>query len=112
MSLYTKYLEETQNINSIESEHGFITYQIIESICIIHDFFVLKEFRGSKEAVLLANYVKDLASSMGCIAIACELYKANPLYEYNLKLFKKYGFDQETDEKYKTILQMKVNANV
>ena len=109
--MYKQYLKETQFIETIEEYYGFITYQIVGTACIIHDIYILPEFRGNKGlAEGLADEVVEKA--IGCSILGAEVYKGNPAWKANLRRFKRYGFVVETEDNYEVILNKYLGALV
>ena len=67
MSLYAEYLKERENKTIIESENGFITYQIFDNgICYIQDIYVIPEMRKSGLTTSMQNAVIEIAKSKLC----------------------------------------------
>lgn len=94
--------------------YSFLTYQIVDRVCLIHDFYIRPEFRqryrGTKEALSIANRIKQIAIDAGCEWIGSEIYKANPLHDYIVKVDCHWGLEKAEETPLKTILQMRLPA--
>lgn len=65
-SLYAQYLIEKTERKILESEDGFITYEIEGEHCYIADIFVVKEKRLQGIAMKMCLQVGDIALKEGC----------------------------------------------
>lgn len=65
-SLYAQYLEEKTERKILETEHGFITYEIYDKCCYIVDIFVVREERLGGLAKEMCFRVGDIAKEQGC----------------------------------------------
>lgn len=54
-SLYAKYVREKYGQETLEEEHGFITYKVSGAVCTIETLYVEKEYRLSGYGTRLAN---------------------------------------------------------
>lgn len=90
-SLYKEYLTEVTNRHIIEESYGFITYEIIDNICYIADFFVLKEWRGRGWGYELFNKVREAALSAKCLTIMGRVEVSSRTCNESLQLYLKYG---------------------
>jgi GNAT superfamily N-acetyltransferase len=66
MSLYAEYIKERAGIDILETEKGFISYQISGLECFIHDAYVRPEHRKSGEAARMLDAVVAIAKEQGC----------------------------------------------
>jgi len=67
MSLYGDYLKERENMNIVESEKGFATFQIFQNgECYIRDIYVAPEFRRSKVSYDMEKQINDIAKQQNC----------------------------------------------
>lgn len=64
-SLYAQYLEEKTNRKVLETEHGFVTYEIIGDACYIADIFTIKEERLGGLMMQMCLEVGDIAKRLG-----------------------------------------------
>lgn len=65
-SLYAKYIKERENIDIVEREYGFATYQINPPTVYIRDIYVDADHRNSSIAADLADSIVAKARSEGC----------------------------------------------
>lgn len=65
-SLYAKYLEEKTNIEILESDYGFVTYEIQDTRCYISDVFTIKEKRLEGLMLKMCLEVGEIAKARGC----------------------------------------------
>jgi hypothetical protein len=76
MSLYSDYLKERENAEVIESENGFLSYQIFGTECFLKDVFVSKEHRHLGEVRGLVGRLEVLAKAAGCKLISATICPA------------------------------------
>lgn len=74
MSLYAQYIKERAGIEIIESERGFMSFQIQGKECFIYDAYVCSEYRLSGEGAGMLGALKTLAQSQGCDAITATIW--------------------------------------
>jgi GNAT superfamily N-acetyltransferase len=89
-SLYAKYLEEVANRHIIEEPYGFISYDLVDKVCYIADFFVLKEHRG--KGFELFEKVKKEAVAAGCVSVMGRIEVASKTCNKTLSAYLKCGF--------------------
>lgn len=65
-SLYAQYLEEKTNRKIIETEDGFVTYEINGPQCWIADIYVIRERRKLGIAMQMCIKVAEIAKEAGC----------------------------------------------
>ena len=65
-SLYAQYLEEKTDRKILESEHGFVTYEITGEVCYIADIFTVREERLGGLAIQMCMQVGQIAKAAGC----------------------------------------------
>jgi hypothetical protein len=67
MSLYSEYVKERENFDTVESESGFATYQIYDNgECYIKDIFVTKEARNTKLSYEMEEQINNIAKLKNC----------------------------------------------
>ena len=64
-SVYGKYLKARQNIDVLESEHGFVLYKIQDEECFIVDMGVDEKFRLQGNGLKLLNQLEQIAVENG-----------------------------------------------
>lgn len=102
--MWLDYLKETLGTEGIVTDRGFITFQFADGVCVIHDFYVKPEWRGTKEAIILAEMVRAMATEKGCKAIGAEVYLARPGADKNLGLFKHWKMEETSRTDHRVIL--------
>lgn len=89
-SLYAKYLKEVANRHIIEEPYGFITYDLIDKVCFVADFYVLKEHRG--KGFELFERVEAEAVKAGCLSVMGRIEVASKTCNKTLRTYLGYGF--------------------
>lgn len=69
MSMWAEYIKERQDAESLESDIGFVTYQINKTECFINDMYVKPEYRKSNKASDLIRQLSAIAKAAGCTEI-------------------------------------------
>lgn len=78
MSLYAEYCKERSGIETLETDNGFISYQIGGNECFIHALYVRPTQRRSGEGTRMFDAVIAIAKEQGCsIATATVCPSAN-----------------------------------
>lgn len=92
MSLYSLYLKERENIETIEIDKGFITYSITpDSVC-IHNIFVLSEHRHEGIGHILESMVLGIARKNNINKIYGFVSPSTVNANYNLTIMLKDGY--------------------
>lgn len=66
MSHFASYFKERENVETLESEHGFAIYSIRGEECYIRDIYVTPEARKTGAASRMANQITEIAKEKGC----------------------------------------------
>jgi len=66
MSLYSEYVKEREGLEIIESDQGFVTYQLFDKKCYIIDIYVVPEAREKDLASKMADQVEQIAREEYC----------------------------------------------
>lgn len=66
MSLWSDYHKETEGSETIETEFGFVRFNLNPPSCVIHDLFVAPEFRLQGKGTEIMNSVTQRAKDAGC----------------------------------------------
>lgn len=66
LTKYAKYIKEKADLDLIEWDHAFITYEIGRGVCFIHDLWVDPDHRRKKMAWLITDEVAFIAKKHGC----------------------------------------------
>ncbi len=95
-SLWKSYFEEKGMI-VVETDKGFMAAFTHSGICLVDNFYVKPEYRGTPVALRITMAVVNEAKNRGCKQFCAEIYKSDPLFDYILGLHKKFGM-QVIDE--------------
>ena len=93
MEMYEKYIKEREGLSVIKTSKGFICYRIDFPVCVINDYFVLKEFRQTGHGYFLANQVFQICKDAGVKAVHCfsdDRANGNELSKHTIENF---GFE-------------------
>lgn len=71
MSLFADYIKEREGLDTIENEHGFLSFRIINDVCYVRDLFVTKPERGRGYARVLYGQLLRVARDSQCKKISC-----------------------------------------
>jgi hypothetical protein len=68
MSHYGNYIKEIHNIDIIEDDKGFASYEFLEDgvSCYIRDIYIAPEYRSTKAALSYALQITEIAKNKGC----------------------------------------------
>jgi len=66
MSLYAEFIKERENIETLETEDGFITYNIAGKAVIIHNIYIIPDKRHDGVGHVLENQILVIAKEKGC----------------------------------------------
>lgn len=91
MSLYSQYLKERTNKQILETEQGFVTYQIFGKECYIEDIFVIPSLRKERVATKLADEVSEIAKTQGCTHLTGSVCLTSSNSTQSLKVLLGYG---------------------
>lgn len=90
--MWSEYYQELWGRETIETEHGFICYQILNNTCHIIDLYVRPEKRKSLEAFKLIDAVTDIAKNIyKCTELRGSVHLESRGSEYALATNLKYG---------------------
>lgn len=93
----------------VETERGFISAIIHNDVCLVDNFYVCPEYRGTSTALQLALQMIKIAEDRGCTQFAAEVYKSDPLYSQNVALFEHFGMSTVADTQYITTIAKRIN---
>jgi ribosomal protein S18 acetylase RimI-like enzyme len=92
MSLYASYLKERiPEVEIIEEDFGFITYQLDSHECYIKDIYVVPEQRKNHKASSLADRVTAIAKEKGCKILTGTVCPSAKGADASLKILIAYG---------------------
>lgn len=106
-SMWADYFRE-KGLLVVETERGFMSAYTMEKICMVDNFYVKLEYRGTSSALHLTLQLIQLAKDKGCTTFCAEIYKSDAMYSYILRLHKHFGMRVIEDTKYKTITSKEI----
>lgn len=92
MNLFAEYYKERQQLETIVTDYGFITYGIHEEKALLGDIFVLREYRGTSKALEIFNTFLDKAKEANCKHIFANFSVADKAASKNLTTCLRRGF--------------------
>lgn len=107
-SLWADYFRE-KGFVVIETSRGFMSAIIHSGVCLVDNFYVKPEYRGTSSALQLTLQMVKRAEDAGCTEFAAEIYKSDPLYDYILKLHRHFGMSPVQETEFKTITSKRIN---
>ena len=106
-SMWRDYFEE-KGLTVVETARGFMSAYIINDVCMVDNFYVRPEHRGTGSALQLTLQLIHIAKQKGCKTFCAEIYKTDPLYTYILGLHKHFGMEIVEDRENKTITSKEI----
>lgn len=106
--MWKNYVKERENLDTYESAHGFLTYEIYDQVCFMSDIYVVPEARSSTAAYKLYLAVKDIAAGEGCVWIRGQVDRSTAGWEKSLQLMERLGFIPYSNIDNLTYLQLKL----
>lgn len=91
MSKYLDYLKERLNVESIETEEGFVTYSFSEDLVYIQDIYVVPHLRKSNIAKTLADKVVEIAKERGITKVLGSVALNTSSRDDSIKVLHAYG---------------------
>lgn len=107
MSLWADYFVE-KGFMVVETANGFMSAIIHGPVCLVDNFYVRPEKRGTGAALQLTLQLIERAKNRGCEEFAAEIYKSDPLYDYILRLHKHFGMEVVDDNQFKTLTSKRI----
>jgi GNAT superfamily N-acetyltransferase len=92
MSLQAQYAKEREDIDTIENEHGFLTYKAYPDEYRIFDLYVTPDSRQSGFASEMADRVASLALENGCKILTGSVDTRANGATTSVKVLLSYGF--------------------
>ena len=71
MKLYKEYIKEREDLELIETDHGFITYKVNDDHVFIDTLYVTPKYRSTGEARKLAEEVYKLTKKNRAMCCVC-----------------------------------------
>ena len=89
--MYFDYLKESQDIDNLQNEFGFVSYRIKGHECWIKDWYVKPEHRGKTAAMRLIKDLEIIARSECCDCITSNVDIGTERAEKNTLILLRYG---------------------
>lgn len=109
MSAWADYFRE-KGLLVVENDKGFMSAYIQGDTCVVDNFYVAPAFRGTRVALQLTLELIRLAKERKCTNFCAEIYKADPLYSYNLRLHRHFGMEPIEDDEFRTLTARSIEA--
>jgi predicted GNAT family acetyltransferase len=106
-SMWANYFEE-KGLLVVETQRGFMSAYTMGTVCMVDNFYVKPEYRGTGSALHLTLQLIELAREKGCNTFCAEIYKSDKLYSYILRLHKHFGMHIVEDDQFKTITSKEI----
>src|SRR5258706_10009806 len=100
-SMWRDYFEE-KGLMVVETQRGFMSAYVVDNVCVVDNFYVKPEYRGTSSALQLTLQLIQRAKERGCTMFCAEIYNSDSMYGYNLGLHKHFGIEIVEDTEYKT----------
>jgi ribosomal protein S18 acetylase RimI-like enzyme len=92
MSLYSEYISELRDLQIIEKDYGYITYNFQQDAVYIEELFIRKDFRHSGLGQELGSTVEQIAREKGMKKLLCTVIPTNKNSTYAIASYIKWGF--------------------
>lgn len=106
-SIWRDYFEE-KGLVVVETQRGLMSAYIVGDVCMVDNFYVKPEYRGTGSALQLTLQLIELAKDRKCKTLCAEIYKSDPMYTYILGLHKHFGMEVVDDTEHKTITSKEI----
>lgn len=98
MSLYSQYLKEREDLETLETSAGFIAYKFRGPDCYIKEIYVLPEYRKSGIAAKMADTVAEITRSQGITILTGSVDSRANGADISEKVLRAYGMKPYTTE--------------
>ena len=95
-SLYAQYTKEIHGREVLESDYGFVVYELKDDVCYIADIYVDPLSRRSKIATDLASAVEDIAKEKGAKKLLGSIIPTTKGSTASLRAMLAYGFSLQS----------------
>src|SRR6266850_878594 len=106
-SMWRDYFEE-KGLVVVETQRGLISAYIVDDVCMVDNFYVKPEYRGTGSALQITLQLIKLAKDRKCTKLCAEIYKNDTMYPYILRLHKHFGMEIVEDTEYKTVTSREI----
>jgi len=103
-SLWSRYIKERLDQDSIEYDWGFVTYHIQGPICEVFDIYVIPEERKNRKAWTLADELTETAKQQQCNTLVGYIWPGVPGSDESMQALLAYGFKMKTNDGARIIL--------
>lgn len=110
MSLYADYVKLEERYDIIETDHGFVTYQLCDKELFVSDCYV-RPTSPNGEWNRVWDSLKDKAKEVGCTHLSCIVYLDPTRVDYTtrkMKTFLGHGFKVVSSQVNKIVLLREV----
>lgn len=91
-SLYAKYVAEREGLQAIEDDLYFLTYEMKDSWLLVHDFYIVPEYRGGVIAKAVLQDLKRMAMEYKKTSIRATVETSLPDASTLVMLYIRNGF--------------------
>ena len=106
-SIWADYFQE-KGLLVLETKRGLMSAYVIGNVCMVDNFYVKPQYRGTGSALQLTLQLIHLAKEKGCNVFCAEIYKSEPMYAYILRLHEHFGMKVVEDTEYKTVTSKEI----
>lgn len=92
MSLYAKFLEESQGKFVYEDDCGYVSYSVTPDYIYAEDVYVLPEYRRTNKATSYGKYLESLAKEKNITKLVGSVSQSIKNPTASLKFLLSYGF--------------------
>jgi len=98
MSLYADYMKEIHGKHIIENERGFIMFSKQKDHFYIEDIYVIPDFRRSRAAVEMADWVCAIAKDAKINRIIGSVVPSSKTCDISLRMMLAYGMSLHSSQ--------------
>lgn len=91
-SLYSRYIKEREDYETIETSYGFATYKITGDSCYLRDLYVSQSRRRTKVATQFCDLIKKIARDAKCKTLMTTVAPSANGASESMKAVLHYGF--------------------
>lgn len=106
-NMWASYFRE-KGLLVIETQRGLMSAYVVGQVCMVDNFYVKPEYRGTGSALQLTLQLIQEAKDRGCTMLCAEIYKSDALYAYILRLHEHFGMKVVEDTQYKTVTSKEI----
>lgn len=91
--MYSDYLMERENIQTIENENSFFTFEYDGEFLGVPDLYIRPTYRCTSEFKKIITQICKVADSLRCKKVIGKVFKGANGANYALNIYLKIGFD-------------------